>query len=243
MRGGAEPTEITANFISAAIRLVRDYFWPHARAALRQVGLTERHIDARRALRWTRGRDKREVSIEDIRRDALGQKLDAKETGDLLDTLTRAGWLREKEGKTTSKGGRSVRRWEVNPNLFPVAETALTAQTRHEGEVSAVSAVSAPYPIETNGAGSRRNDLEDYPLAPASIDKQPTISGCASGRLPRSPATPRRPAAGPSDDGLDMPTTLQRCRHCGKPGAKRRDWNGRAVHLHEYCERAWADQQ
>src|SRR5262249_47511033 len=34
MCGGAEPTEIDTDFISAAIRLVQGYFWPHARAAL-----------------------------------------------------------------------------------------------------------------------------------------------------------------------------------------------------------------
>ena len=96
MRGGAEPTEIGSNCISAAIRLVQDYFWPHARAALRQVGFTERHINARRALRWIRAQGKKEVSLEDIRRDALGQKLDAEQTIDLLDAITRSGWLPRK---------------------------------------------------------------------------------------------------------------------------------------------------
>jgi hypothetical protein len=167
MRGGAEPTEISAVFISAAIRLVQDYFWPHARAALRQVGLTERHINARRVLRWMRARGRKEVSLEDIRRDALGQKLDAEQTGDLLDALTRSGWLREKEAKSAPRGGRPARRWEVSPNLFPAAETALTAQTPQEGEVSAVPAVSAPHPLGTNGGSiHRRNDLEDCHLAP-----------------------------------------------------------------------------
>src|SRR5262249_3270655 len=47
-----EPHEIGEEFMAAAIRLVRKYFWPHARAALRQIGLTDRHRNARRALRW-----------------------------------------------------------------------------------------------------------------------------------------------------------------------------------------------
>ena len=48
----------------------------------------------------------------------------------------------------------------------------------------------------------------------------------------------------PTDDGLDMPTTLRRCDHCGRPGAERWDWHdGRAVYLHAACEHAWADQQ
>ena len=42
-----------------------------------------------------------------------------------------------------------------------------------------------------------------------------------------------------TDDDLDMPTTLQRCQHCGKPGAERWDLNGRAVFLHEGCSHSW----
>ena len=48
--GGAEPERIEVEFVQAAVRLVRDYFWPHSRAALRQIGLNERHASARRVL-------------------------------------------------------------------------------------------------------------------------------------------------------------------------------------------------
>jgi hypothetical protein len=47
-----EPNKVEKPFIEAAIRLVRDYFWPHSRAALRQIGLSEHHANARRVLRW-----------------------------------------------------------------------------------------------------------------------------------------------------------------------------------------------
>jgi Protein of unknown function (DUF3987) len=46
-----EPTEVGDEFMAAAVKLWRDYFWPHARAALRQVGLTDHHANARRVLR------------------------------------------------------------------------------------------------------------------------------------------------------------------------------------------------
>jgi hypothetical protein len=49
-----EPTEIAEQFMINAIKLVEQYFWPHARAALRQVGLTDRHRHIRRVLRWLR---------------------------------------------------------------------------------------------------------------------------------------------------------------------------------------------
>ena len=73
--GGAEPTAVEEGTMSAAIRLARDYFWPHARAALRQIGLSERHITARHILRWIKAAGKREVSREEVRREALGQSL------------------------------------------------------------------------------------------------------------------------------------------------------------------------
>src|SRR5262249_26563325 len=105
---------------------VRDYFWPHSRAALRQIGLSERHANARRALRWIRTRGKTEVCVKDVRRDALGQSLDAKETEELLDQIAKAGWLAR---RTERSKGRSVHRWSVNPILFRGAETAESAES------------------------------------------------------------------------------------------------------------------
>ena len=43
LKKASEPTEIDARFVTSAARLWREYFWPHARAALRQVGLSDRH--------------------------------------------------------------------------------------------------------------------------------------------------------------------------------------------------------
>jgi hypothetical protein len=121
MVGGPEPERIEREHVQAAIRLVQDYFWPHSRAALRQIGLSERHANARRALRWIQANGKDEVSREDIRRDALGRTLDTDQTQYLLDGLVRAGWLRE---NATTTPGRTRRRWQVNPALHGTAERA-----------------------------------------------------------------------------------------------------------------------
>jgi hypothetical protein len=112
-----EPAEIDVRFITAAIRLWCEYFWPHARAALRQVGRSERHKDARRVLRWIRTNRKTEVSSTDVRRDALGQKLDADETQAVIGYLVKAGWLCEQELPKVAH--RPARRWAVNPLLLP----------------------------------------------------------------------------------------------------------------------------
>jgi hypothetical protein len=126
-----KPHAIDGAIMSAAVRLVRDYFWPHARACLRQIGLTERHTHSRRALRWLKANNKIEVSLEDIRREALSQRLDAEQTSDLLGSLCPYGWLREQVTPPGPKGGKPVRRWLVNPKLYkdPTAETAETAET------------------------------------------------------------------------------------------------------------------
>jgi hypothetical protein len=84
MSGGEEPRLIEGCFMKSAVRLVPDYFWPHARAALRQIGLSERHANERRDLRWIAANKLNEVSLMDIRRNALAQSLDADQTLDLM---------------------------------------------------------------------------------------------------------------------------------------------------------------
>jgi hypothetical protein len=70
-------------------------------------------------LRWLHAGNKAAVSREEVRREALAQRLDAGETQALLDMLVRAGWLREAPVKASGPG-RPPRRWEVNPRLFEV---------------------------------------------------------------------------------------------------------------------------
>jgi hypothetical protein len=115
--GGAEPVEIGRPFVEDSVDLVLDYFWPHARAALRQIGLSEDHGVARRVLKWLRAKRLDAVSLQDIRRDALSQGLNAKETEAVMDRLEKAGWLR-KSVAGDNKRGRPPVRWNVNPRLF-----------------------------------------------------------------------------------------------------------------------------
>ena len=133
MLGGPEPQSIGQQYVEAAVRLWRDYFWPHSRSALRQLGLTEKHTNARRALCWIRTNRKPEVSLLDIRRDALGRRLDAEQTRGLLDGLVRAGWLNL---VTTKTGGRAIHRWRVNPLLFSGAPTSERSERSERGCVS-----------------------------------------------------------------------------------------------------------
>jgi hypothetical protein len=117
MVGTSPPTEIMWWYIKAAVRLVRDYFWPHARACLRQIGLSQRHADARRVLHWIMATGKQRVRREEIRRDALARQLNADETEKLLNHLERAGWLRKVLPRRRGRG-RPKAEWQVNPRLF-----------------------------------------------------------------------------------------------------------------------------
>ena len=133
MEGGPEPQTVEVRFIEAAVRLWRDYFWPHSRAAVRQIGLTDHHAEARRVLRWIRAGRRDLVSREDVRRDALSQRLNADEVDSLLEILVAAGWLRKEVQPTP---GRYAIRWAVNPKLLSQG-TAESAESAGRGPADA----------------------------------------------------------------------------------------------------------
>lgn len=146
--GQSEPQTITAVSVNAAVILWRDYFHPHSKAALRQIGLTDQQADARRVLKWIRLKGLTEISREDIRREALRQKLNAEQTEAVLNSLTRLNWLQKRTIPHGSKAGRHAHRWLVNPCLAtPTAEIAEIAEMgagRAEMAISAIPAISAP---------------------------------------------------------------------------------------------------
>src|SRR5262249_39771861 len=94
----------------------------------------------RRALRWLIKNKKEDVSLLDIRRYALGQRLDAKETRAVIESLVQASWLKM---HTSSTGGRPSQRWWVNPSLYWDAGSAGSAGSGSNRCLSAVSALSA----------------------------------------------------------------------------------------------------
>jgi Protein of unknown function (DUF3987) len=125
--GGPEPTHVDVVSLQDAVRLVKDYFWPHSRAALRQIGLTDRHADARRVLKWAIANRKTELSVKDVRRVALSQSVDAKGAETILDTLVDYGFL-QKEVEQTGKKGRPTVRWPINPKATSGAGNAENAE-------------------------------------------------------------------------------------------------------------------
>lgn len=100
-----------------AISLWSGYFRPHAATVFGQCGRSDRDRHARRAARWLKACAVEEVSREDIRREALGQAIDAGETDRVILRLEQGGVLRLASVMQGAKGGRAARRWSVNPAL------------------------------------------------------------------------------------------------------------------------------
>jgi hypothetical protein len=136
----SEPNDVDETSVDAAIAIWWDYFWPHSKAALRQIGASRSHSHGRRALLWIRANQKADVSLMDIRRDALGQRLDAQQTEALMEVLARANWVKR---HTKQTGGRPSQRWGVNPALHWDAGTAGSAGSGLMRPLSAVPALSA----------------------------------------------------------------------------------------------------
>lgn len=81
-----------------------------------RAGRTERDRDARRVIRWLRQQRMTTVTRQDIRRDALGQAVDATEADRIAARLEDAGVLRL-DTVVRAGRGRPVRQWLVSPRL------------------------------------------------------------------------------------------------------------------------------
>lgn len=111
------PDEVIETHMRDAIELWSGYFRPQARAVFTQCGRTDRDRLARRAVKWLRASAYQLVGREDLRRDALGQSIDAAETDRLIARLEQGGVLRLHAVRQGAKGGRSAKRWQVNPAI------------------------------------------------------------------------------------------------------------------------------
>ena len=123
------PAAITEETMCWACRLW-DYFREHARAVLVRAAPSDGERLMRRVLSWIHARGVRQVSREDVRRDALGQALNANQSLKVIQSLERAGWLREVDVDYAGNG-RPAQRWDVNPIVLDSggAKTALSAKT------------------------------------------------------------------------------------------------------------------
>jgi hypothetical protein len=135
------PSAIIGETLIAACTLW-DYYRSHARAVLGRAFPSDDARLARRVLAWIRDQRAAQLSREDIRRDALGQALDAEQTLKVIRLLEGAGFLR-KVAVAPGTNGRPPLRWDVHPALIgrSAAESAQTppGARRSSGAVFACS--------------------------------------------------------------------------------------------------------
>ncbi len=129
------PTVITTQHLCAAWDLWERYYRPHAQAVFDRAGPADgdrqgKHKarqHARRVVGWIRARGVKEVSREEVRREALSQRVNAAGADEVILALEQAGVLREVEDEEEYPSpGRPARRWQVNPALLakPAAQIA-----------------------------------------------------------------------------------------------------------------------
>jgi hypothetical protein len=129
------PTAISAQHLHAAWDLWERYYRPHAQAVFDRAGPADgdrqgKHKarqHARRVIGWIRARGVKEVSREEVRREALSQRVNAAGADEVILALEQAGALREVEvDEDYPSPGRPARRWQVNPALLakPAAQIA-----------------------------------------------------------------------------------------------------------------------
>ena len=121
------PTVITTQHLCAAWDLWERYYRPHAQAVFDRAGPADgdrqgKHKarqHARRVIGWIRARGVKEISREEVRREALSQRVNAAGADEVILALEQAGVLREVEvdEEDYPSPGRPARRWQVNPAL------------------------------------------------------------------------------------------------------------------------------
>jgi hypothetical protein len=111
-------TTVEEPHLARAHALWADYFWPHAQAVFGQAPRTIADRRVRRVGRWLQRMRAETVSREEVRREALGNTVNADTAEDVIERLERHGLLRMLTPQTGRSGGRPRRRWEVNPELW-----------------------------------------------------------------------------------------------------------------------------
>ena len=92
------------------------YFLPHAVAVFNRAGQSDRDRLARRVIRWLRQTRAAEISVKNVRREALGQVVEEEGTSEIIGRLIKGNVLQAKPPAVT--GGRPLIRWLVNPALI-----------------------------------------------------------------------------------------------------------------------------
>ena len=190
------PTVITTQHLCAAWDLWERYYRPHAQAVFDHAGPADgdrqgKHKarqHARRVIRWIRTRGVKEISREEVRREALSQRVNAAGADEVILALEQAGVLREVDGDDEDypSRGRPARRWQVNPALRP-------------GPAQAPSAKPAAQIAESPGLPSAAGEVSssDDDGGVGSLESRPSAESLA--RIAEMQTSPASKEAGEAD--------------------------------------------
>jgi hypothetical protein len=165
------PAVITAQHLHAAWDLWERYYRPHARAVFDRAGPADRERQgqhqarhhARRVIGWIRARGATEISREDVRREALSQRVKAAGADEVILALEQAGVLREVDDEEEYPSrGRPARRWQVNPALLakPAAQIAEKKASPDSDALSAHAVGEGGAAAEGRGEGEMDRSIE-----------------------------------------------------------------------------------
>jgi hypothetical protein len=116
--GEAPCTTVEQRHVERAHALWADYFWPQAQAVFGQAFSTLAERRVQRVGRWLRRMRPEMISREEVRREALGQTVDADTADRVLERLEQYGAVRMLPVVKESRRGPRRLRWEVNPALW-----------------------------------------------------------------------------------------------------------------------------
>jgi Protein of unknown function (DUF3987) len=200
------PTVITTHHLCAAWDLWERYYRPHAQAVFDRAGPSDRARKVRQVIGWIRTRGAAEISREEVRREALSQRVNAAGADEVILSLEQAGVLREVDDEEEYPGpGRPARRWQVNPTLLakPAAQTAESPSLPSAaGEVSSSYDACPERSRRDGGVGSLGSTPSAESLAQIAEKKtapDSTQAGQEDEVTPQADLPPRAPAAVPAD--------------------------------------------
>src|SRR5262249_31806162 len=114
----------------------------------------------KQVLRWIRARRPKEISLQNVRMDALGRAVDEAGAKAVVDALVGAAWLRPKHADDIRRVGRPALRWEPNPLCSsqipetPETPTMVWGQ-QPGGNVPGLSGFSVREPVSAPVGGPR----------------------------------------------------------------------------------------
>jgi hypothetical protein len=117
-REAPEPKQIEEKYVSAAIHLVEDYFYPMAERAFQEAALPDTDVKARKLAQWIRKSEARTFNAKDVRLTIGGDIRDSKVMDAACVCLMDAYLIQRPASKPAQKGGRPPKNYEANPRIW-----------------------------------------------------------------------------------------------------------------------------